>query len=638
MSWPTPQDYNEALQNPSLSFTDTDLRTGHPALTSFGLPRPITGNFASVYRLNSIGADWAVRCFLRNIPDQAKRYQEISKQLDKAHLPYTVDFHYLDQGIKTHGQWYPVLKMQWVEGVTLTNFIERNLDNSALMGTLAEHFKKMMSLLRDNGIAHGDLQHGNILVRDNDFKLVDYDGMYVPAFAGMKATELGNRNYQHPGRTEAFLGPDLDNFSAWVIYTSLQCLSIDPALWMKLRGGDECLLFRQQDFKYPLSSHAFALLEAHNSETVRQGAKLLRSFALGPLKDVPDLDYVQTEPLNLPPIQEGTDLPGWLSSAPHLSDTRHPGYTSFKEYTAQHAPHVKQPGTSAAAYPQQAAASSQSSPLPGPHPVSPVVYNYAGTSSNPSSGFGFRAYASMFSFIFVCVVYLLGIGISTILPHHGDTNGPEPTVEQTKSQTPGQHYYDQASKYFDQRNYAAAAPLFKSAMNSFTYEAGSAGQNYAWSQYMLGCCNLYMKHYSDAVSTLADALTNYQKIDGYDYLKSADIMTALGAAYLYSGYTTDAIEQYNYALGIYSNNLPAGDLRIAIADSNLGLAFNRAKQYSQAETHLKHALTIYVDRKDVSGKLNVLKELAYNYRHTNKTAQLKEAETEIHALMNKAAK
>jgi thiamine kinase-like enzyme len=31
------------------------------------------------------------------------------------------------------------------------------------------------------GVAHGDLQHGNILVANGKPKLIDYDGMYVPA-------------------------------------------------------------------------------------------------------------------------------------------------------------------------------------------------------------------------------------------------------------------------------------------------------------------------------------------------------------------------------------------------------------------------------------------------------------------------
>src|SRR2546430_4647189 len=51
-------------------------------------------------------------------------------------------------------------------------------------------------------VAHGDLQHGNILVRGGSIQLVDYDGMWVPALKGRHATEIGHRAYQHPERSE----------------------------------------------------------------------------------------------------------------------------------------------------------------------------------------------------------------------------------------------------------------------------------------------------------------------------------------------------------------------------------------------------------------------------------------------------
>ena len=99
------------------------------------------------------------------------------------------------------------------------------------------------------GIAHGDLQHGNIKVEAGcRIILVDYDGMFVPSMQGFTSNELGHRNYQHPGRTKDHFGGYLDNFSAWSIYTSLYCLTLDPTLWRKLEAGDECLLFRQEDY------------------------------------------------------------------------------------------------------------------------------------------------------------------------------------------------------------------------------------------------------------------------------------------------------------------------------------------------------------------------------------------------------
>ena len=50
MPWPTPQDYNEAVQSPDIVFADSQLKKAVPETTKLGLPKPITGNFACVYR------------------------------------------------------------------------------------------------------------------------------------------------------------------------------------------------------------------------------------------------------------------------------------------------------------------------------------------------------------------------------------------------------------------------------------------------------------------------------------------------------------------------------------------------------------------------------------------------------------
>ena len=61
-------------------------------------------------------------------------------------------------------------------------------------------------MLERAGIAHGDLQHGNIFVVDDELKLIDYDGMFVPRLAGCRSNELGIEHYQHPQRKEHHFG------------------------------------------------------------------------------------------------------------------------------------------------------------------------------------------------------------------------------------------------------------------------------------------------------------------------------------------------------------------------------------------------------------------------------------------------
>ena len=228
MGWPTPQEYNEAIQNPRTAFADGELRAGQPVLTALGLPRPITGAFASVYQLVCPQRTWAVRCFLREYGDHQERYAAISEHLARVKLPYMVPFTFLTEGIRVNGRWYPILKMEWVEGESLHTYVEHHLDNPPALLGLAEQWVQMARTLRQASIGHGDLQHGNVLVVDHQLRLIDYDGMYVPPLAGRSSHEIGHRNYQHPQRTEADFGPQIDHFSTWVVYTALVALSVEP--------------------------------------------------------------------------------------------------------------------------------------------------------------------------------------------------------------------------------------------------------------------------------------------------------------------------------------------------------------------------------------------------------------------------
>jgi serine/threonine protein kinase len=267
----------------------------------------MSGNFASVFCFDCGGKKVAVRCFLHNIPDQNQRYSEISKFVLSDNLECTVPFEYLENGIKIHGDWYPILKMEWVDGITLNQFVEDHLQNSMAMNLLAGYFKDMVIDLQKAGIAHGDLQHDNILISDDSLRLVDYDGLFVPALAGCYANELGHPNYQHPGRTKEDFSADLDNFSAWVIYLSLRIFSLHPDLLQQVQGGGDCLLLRQTDLQKPNQSIAFKLLEHHADERVRSYAQILLYFLNLPFTDVP--------PLNTPIKQ-------LISAANHIAEQR----------------------------------------------------------------------------------------------------------------------------------------------------------------------------------------------------------------------------------------------------------------------------------------------------------------------------
>lgn len=287
--WPTPQEFNEALQSPQTCFLDAELRTGLVHLDNLGLPRPESGAFATVYRIDCSNTDTAVKCFLGEYDAQARRYEEISKFLSVHPLSSCVRFRYLAEGIRISNRRFPILQMDWVDGTPLLSFIERNLHSPEALRELSREFRELIEQLGSAGIAHGDLQHGNIIVAGTSLKLVDYDGMYVPALAGLYSNELGHRNYQHPARTKDHFGPYLDNFSAHVIDASLNILSLDSSLWDEFVGGDECILFRFSDFCSPASSRIFRRLRNHEDPHIRSTAGDLQRLLKKNPKDVPPL-------------------------------------------------------------------------------------------------------------------------------------------------------------------------------------------------------------------------------------------------------------------------------------------------------------------------------------------------------------
>lgn len=258
-----------------------------------------------------------------------------------ARLPFLVAFEYLDQGIRVHGQWYPVLKMDWVEGFMLNHFVEQHLAKPEFLERLSHLWLHLARLLHKANLAYGDLQHGNVMVVPGTtawlqaIKLVDYDGIYIPALARQPSGEVGHANYQHPGRLgERSYGPEVDRFSHLVIYTALRALAVGgQALWERYDTGDN-LLFRQRDFEAPQHSSLFAELLRMENPEVRELVVALIHAARMPLDQTPLLDEVLAGKSRLPSITAGQGQVPVLTTmpedAPSLGKISPPG-TGFPE-------------------------------------------------------------------------------------------------------------------------------------------------------------------------------------------------------------------------------------------------------------------------------------------------------------------
>ncbi|MFD0204860.1 MULTISPECIES: hypothetical protein [Saccharothrix] len=327
--FPSGATYVEALQDTALCFRGTDLAGADVRVDALGRPRAISGNFASVFSVTvADGTRYAIKCFTREASEQAARYRAVGEHLADRDDDWAVGFDYLAHGILVEGAWYPVLRMEWVESVNLLRWLDRHVDDSGAVAALADRFARLVDRLAAAGVGHGDLQHGNLLVTDDgSLKLVDYDGVYVPALAGLPAAETGHRNYQSPDRTAADFGPEVDRFSAWVVYLSLVALATDPSLWQQLRDEDaEHLLLAESDFADPAGSFRLATLTGHPDPRVRglaerfAGILLHHRAAPPPLEPLGGVELSDRVELSGDTAPAAPGLPSWLAERlePHM--------------------------------------------------------------------------------------------------------------------------------------------------------------------------------------------------------------------------------------------------------------------------------------------------------------------------------
>jgi hypothetical protein len=339
-AWPDLTEYHEAVQHPQKAFADRGLRAVALELDRFGMPKPATGANAVVYKgikpggFFSFRKTWAIRCFLRPISDHAERYEAISRHLHRVRLRYDVEFRFLKQGIQIGSKWFPIVKMQWAEGDLLHSYIEKHLRYPWSLATLRAKWVTLVRDLEYARVAHGDLQQGNILVRDGSIQLVDYDGMWVPALKGRHATETGHRAYQHPERSEQDYGLEIDRFSALVVYLSLAALEQDASLWENFHTGDN-LIFVREDFLQVGRSPVWQQLRRIGSPQIDQLAAALATMLQQHPMKVSNLDSVLQNlasfkfPTSTPastPAQRVAPKPAPVSTPPVPSWMKGSGY------------------------------------------------------------------------------------------------------------------------------------------------------------------------------------------------------------------------------------------------------------------------------------------------------------------------
>jgi hypothetical protein len=257
-----------------------------------------SGEAATIFRLRAAAGDGkparelVMRVLDRSAPSPGRRYQAIREHLLSRWPELVAELEFEEQGLKVGGDWHPIVLMPFHSGKNLDQFIADHLaagGAGAVLAGLAGRFRAMTVRLNDAESSHGDLQHGNLMVDAAGTEIVpiDLDGMYVPALAELGAFDLGHKNYRHPARTRAHYSPEVDNFPALVIYSSLRALAVDPTLWRFY--NEHNLILSSEDFLRPTESAAMAAMEASSDPEVARMARALRLLARAPIESVPRL-------------------------------------------------------------------------------------------------------------------------------------------------------------------------------------------------------------------------------------------------------------------------------------------------------------------------------------------------------------
>lgn len=253
MPYPQLTEYVKSITNASDNFDKlSDLI---PVLDKNGEPLRSVGGFAVVFKMKDkdTGRMYAIKCFHEEQNGREQSYDIISQTLRNIKSPYLMEVNYLEKELfvdttLSDETEYPVLQMDWIEGETMESYINSHHRDPLAIRNLYERFCDLALWLRTKPFAHGDIKPDNIMMKnDGSLVLIDYDGMFVPDFAGKQSPTTGTQAFSHPLRTADDFNKDIDDFALASMSISLLAMSEDPSLFQTY-GAPDRLLFSSKDY------------------------------------------------------------------------------------------------------------------------------------------------------------------------------------------------------------------------------------------------------------------------------------------------------------------------------------------------------------------------------------------------------
>ena len=227
----------------------------------------IKGTSSVVYKMEDkkTGKLYAAKIFVDGI-DRAEKYSIIKDELQGLNCPYLLPIQYFEDeffiedesSVSSLGSKivsYPVLLMEWVEGVSIGTYLQEAVDNYFMLEMVAYRFSQFAAWITLQPFTHGKIKANNIIVReDGSFVFIDYDCLYAPDME--KARKECNKKSS-------------DDFSLLAILISLKAISICPGLILENKCKDY-ILFDEKDFRDILNTKLINILFPSWSEELNQ--------------------------------------------------------------------------------------------------------------------------------------------------------------------------------------------------------------------------------------------------------------------------------------------------------------------------------------------------------------------------------